>query len=257
MATRQLDIHKNSLTRQRPRIWAAGRIRSFAEGSLIGLMIGLRDTLHGDDESRAVTGALYLIASIALGFRNAGRASLCWPPLGVSLFVAHLIAMHFGAKPPFVEANFRQATFTLGIYPLVRVGLFIGAVGRIAVNALGLFRRTAGPPGRFWPRTWPSRLFIVLCFGLGFANFGLAQGPRTVYAVGYDEFKFKELRTGMTWTEVEAALGPPLETVPKRDDVPEVWFYSLGETSLDDYWRRWVWFRNGKVTEITSDYWED
>ena len=46
----------------------------------------------------------------------------------------------------------------------------------------------------------------------------------------------------MTQAEVEAALGPPLEKVPALANVPELWFYSLGESSLDDYWRRWVQF---------------
>jgi hypothetical protein len=250
-----LDKPKEFPPRQRPRIWAAGRIRSFTESALIGLMIGLSDTLHGDGNS--MTGALYLIASLVLGFRNAGRASLCWPPLGVSLFVAHLVAIHYGAKPPFVEANFRRATVTLGIYPIVGVGLLVGASGRVAFNAIALFRRAAGPPVRFWPRTWPTRLFIVFCIGLGFWSQSLAHGPKTVYAVGFDETKFQQLRIGMSQAEVEAAVGQPLDKVPKLDDVPEMWFYSEGETAVDDYWRRWVMFENGRVSQILCDYWED
>jgi hypothetical protein len=148
---RQLDKPKEFLARQRPRIWLAGRIRSFAEGTVIGLLIGFRDTFHGEGES--LTWPLYFLASLTLGFRNAGRASWSWPPLGVSLFVAHLIAMHYGAKPPFVEANFRQATVCLDIYGFVGLGLLIGAVARVVFSALGRFRRADGPPVRFWPRT--------------------------------------------------------------------------------------------------------
>ena len=216
-------------------------------------MIGLRDTFHGEDES--MTGTLYLMASLALGFRNAGRASWCWPPLGVGLFVAHLIAIHFGAKPPFVEANFREAMFALNTYGVVGLGLLVGAVGRVAFNALGLLRRVAGAPVRIWPRTWPARLFIVFCFGLGFGSNWFAHAPRTVYAVGFDETRFQQLRIGMSQSEVEAAVGQPLAKDPKRDDVPfEIWFYSLGEIPRANYWRRWVIFENGRVSLILSDY---
>ena len=134
---RQLDKPKKFLPRQRPRIWVAGRIRSFTEGALIGLMIGLRDTFHAEDEN--MTAPLYLVAGLALGFRNAGRASWCWPPLGVSLFVAHLIEIHYGAKPPFVEANFRQAMFALHIYGVVGLGLLVALSGESLSTLLGFF----------------------------------------------------------------------------------------------------------------------
>ncbi len=256
MMMRRLNKGENSPPRQRHRFWSAGWLRSFTEGTLIGLLIGLVDINSGDGDPGTTFG-LYLIAGLVLGFRNAGRASLCWPPLGVSLYIVHLIAIACGRKPPFVESNFRQAAHTLGFYGVAGVSLLVGVVGRVAFSALGFFRRAAGPPVRFWPRTVSGWLFIVSCFGLGFGGSRLANGPRTVYAVGYDEFKFQRLRLGMTRTEVEAALGPPLEKVPALADVPELWFYSLGESSLDDYWRRWVRFENGKVTQIISDYWED
>ena len=65
------------------------------------------------------------------------------------------------------------------------------------------------------------------------------------------------LVVGMTCSRVEALAGSPLRKVPESVNGPEVWFYSLGETSLDDYWRRWVIFEDGKVSQIMSDYWED
>jgi hypothetical protein len=256
MTMRRLDRAANSPPRQRQKFWCASGLRSFTEGTLIGFLIGLVDINSGDGDPGTTFG-LYLIAGLALGFRNAGRASVCWPPLGVSLYIVHLIAIACGQKPPFVESDFRQATHTLGVYGVAGLGLLVGVVGRVAVNALGFFRRAAGPPVRFLPRTVSGWLFIVFCFGLGFWSDRLANGPRTVYAVGYDEFKFQRLRLGMTRTEVEAALGSPIQKVPASADVPELWFYSLGKTSLDDYWRRWVQFENGKVTQIISDYWED
>ena len=62
---------------------------------------------------------------------------------------------------------------------------------------------------------------IVLCLGLGFGTDWLAHGPRTVYATGFDETRFQQLRIGMSQAEVEAAVGQPLAKDPKRDDLFE------------------------------------
>ena len=54
---------------------------------------------------------------------------------------------------------------------------------------------------------------------------------------------------------MEAAVGQPLAKDPKRDDVFfEIWFYSLGESPRENYWRRWVIFEDGRVSIVLSDY---
>ena len=92
---------------------------------------------------------------------------------------------------------------------------------------------------RLLPRTAPDWLFILVCLGLGFVGGWLAHGPRTVYAAGYDKHKFKELTIGMTRAEVERLLGPPLHKEAESQRGFELWMYSLGETSADNYWRQW------------------
>ena len=192
MTIRRLDKAANSLSRN-SRNSGASWLRSFTEGTVIGLLIGLVDINSGDGDPRSTFG-LYLIAGLSLGFRNAGRASLCWPSLDVSLYIVHLIAIGCGRKPPFVEGDFRQAAHTLGVYWVAGLGLLVGVIGRAAFNALGFFRRAAESPVRLLPRTVWGWLFIVLCFGLGFGSNRLANGPRTVYSVEYDESKFQRLR---------------------------------------------------------------
>jgi hypothetical protein len=256
MPIRHLDRTTDSPLPRRRRHWPAGRLRSVAEGALIGLLIGLLDI--SSDGNPAQTAGLYLLAGMGLGIRNAGRASYCWAPLGVSLYLVHLIAIACGQKPPFVESSFRQAAYALDCYAVAGLGLLVGVIGRvISVNSFGFFRRADGPPVRFLPVTVPDWLFLVFCFGLGLGGHRLAHGPKTVYAAGYDETKFQQLRIGMTRSQVEALAGPPLQKVPDSVNGPEVWFYSLGATSLDDYWRRWVFFEDGKIFQILSDYWED
>ena len=86
-------------------------------------------------------------------------------------------------------------------------------------------------------------------------------GQGTIYSKNYDETKFAGLRAGMTAEEVEAIMGPPLRKIPmehttgSKDD--EQWFYSDQPEATADFWRRWVSFHAGKVTNIISDYWYD
>jgi hypothetical protein len=87
------------------------------------------------------------------------------------------------------------------------------------------------------------------------------DGGGTIYSKNYDETKFHRLRVGMTENEVVAIIGEPLRKVPLWVS-PEVvdgeqWFYSDQPDATADFWRRWVSFKSGRVTQIISDYWYD
>jgi hypothetical protein len=79
----------------------------------------------------------------------------------------------------------------------------------------------------------------------------------TVYAEGYSEQRFSTISNGMSTNQVETIIGAPISKNSWIDggDV-ELWRYT--ESPSDgDYWRRWVFFRNGKVYRIDSRFWVD
>lgn len=118
------------------------------------------------------------------------------------------------------------------------------------------------------PRFTVSRMMIgVACLGLCLAGtrFVLLNFPSgglgTIYSEDYDETKFRSLRAGMSAREVESIMGHPLKKVrwgqnTGEDDL-EMWCYSDQPNVVADFWRRWVYFRQGKATDIINDYWID
>jgi hypothetical protein len=80
-------------------------------------------------------------------------------------------------------------------------------------------------------------------------------GP-TYYARGYSEDKFRGLCAGMTSSEVEAVMGPPLNKILWHDGTV-LWTYSDRADDTCDFWRRWVLFKNDKIEHIINDYWDD
>jgi hypothetical protein len=81
----------------------------------------------------------------------------------------------------------------------------------------------------------------------------------TVYSQQYSWSRFRSLRRGMTDREVEAIVGPPLKKVPWAQYMgihdESMWYYSDQPTITSNFWRRWVHFHDGKVTDIFSDFW--
>jgi hypothetical protein len=66
----------------------------------------------------------------------------------------------------------------------------------------------------------------------------------------------------MTLMEVESILGRPIrkESTSQGGSSYEKWVYSEPPppgTFGDNYWRRWVFFENSKVSAIVDDYHED
>jgi hypothetical protein len=86
-------------------------------------------------------------------------------------------------------------------------------------------------------------------------------GWSTFYSDQYSESAFNSLRVGMTHVEVEAIVGRPLGKAPSnqasgiKDE--EMWFYSDRPGTTANFWRRWVFFKNGKVVRVINDFWVD
>ena len=118
--------------------------------------------------------------------------------------------------------------------------------------------------------TMRRTMVVIACIGAGFAacRFHLLRidtifGFGTVYAERYTEAGFDSLRVGMSRTEVEAVMGPPLKKVSWFGDDPavtggdECWYYSEQPIRDGNYWRRWVKFTNGKITAFDSRFYVD
>jgi hypothetical protein len=87
------------------------------------------------------------------------------------------------------------------------------------------------------------------------------EGELTVYTIGYKEFKFRSLRVGMTVSQVEDIMGPPLARsewarIPGNPE-GDVWSYTRPYKPHGDYWTRGVFFRDGIISYIQSEYYTD
>jgi hypothetical protein len=144
--------------------------------------------------------------------------------------------------------NFFPVTFLLVVGVLLRAGL----------SACGWFRPRDGSLVRVFPRTsrgWLASVagVAVLITTLRWVSFD----RETVYAPGFDQARFDRIGMGTPAVEVEAALGPPLTKYPAGDDGVEVWHYTTGATGTSDYWRRWIFMKDGRVESLVDDYWYD
>jgi hypothetical protein len=176
--------------------------------------------------------------------------------LGVSLYAAHVIAIACGGKPPYVEENYRFAEQCLWVTAPSGLGVMAGAGVRVILASLGRFPRRQGPPVRFLPRTTRDLMVTVACVGIGLGCLHRMMFPPTVFAARYDEGKFQAIRPGLTSGQVISVLGPPLEKEP-RPEGQEKWAYSKQYTYTSNYERRWIFFKDGLVQDVVSDYWVD
>jgi len=235
---------------------AVGPLGPFLEASAVGVAFGLWD-IHSACRPGSSLLA-YLLAGVVLGARHAGRAWLCWPPLGLSLYAIHLAAIAHGYKQPYVEANSMEARATLTTFPIAGLGIALGVGLRLALSALGWFRRPDGSPVRILPRT-PRR--IVATFVVGAILFKLlswvAFDSETLRAPGFTEFQFRLIHVGMPAEAVEAILGPPLDKVYIWDGETETWRYTNQTVPTGNFHRRWLFIKDGKVERVISDYWWD
>jgi outer membrane protein assembly factor BamE (lipoprotein component of BamABCDE complex) len=105
------------------------------------------------------------------------------------------------------------------------------------------------------------RLLMIVIAVIGLAVFAVRQMffANTIYSVGYDELRFRQVRVGMTSSQVEALMGPPLEKVPWPEESGGViWFYTdRRHNRSGDYWKRDVWMKDDKVSNVINMYWQD
>lgn len=179
------------------------------------------------------------------------------PPVSASqpfgnLDISH---MYVHMKEFNILVNFGQAVVLLVVGPIL---LWLAAV-----------RSSPRSPCRLGLRyqlTVRRSMFLVAWIGLGLGGVHWLQANfATVYAPGYREDQFRRVGVGMTRSQVESIMGPPL----RRDSISpgwsplENWIYSDPPppgTIGDNYWRRWVMFdsgEGGKVVAIVDDYYED
>jgi hypothetical protein len=230
------------------------RSQAVGESLAVGLAIAFAD-IHFTGYGIWISPA-YLLAGVALGVRHAGQALFCWLPLGVSLYVVHVVTIALGGKQPYVEANARLAEACLDFLTPTGLGLLVGSFSRVSLAAFGWFQRPGGPPIRFLPVTTREALTAIAVIGLAFGILHRAAAPPTLYAAGYSEARFQSIREGMTADQVLAILGPPIRKRPQPDE-GETWLYSEQYHSLSDFDRRWLYLKDGVVTGIVSDYWID
>lgn len=76
----------------------------------------------------------------------------------------------------------------------------------------------------------------------------------TVWAEGFSEESFLEIKKGMSKIEVEQIMGKPLNTTSE-----EFWFYATQDQyGTSDFDQRWIVFdTNNKVTEIRKSFFID
>jgi hypothetical protein len=234
---------------------SVSRWNAIYEALAVGLLLGIADSNHAG--SGAFAPSAYFLGGALLGLRHAGRASPCWPVLGISLYAVHVIAIALGRKPPYVEENYRFAEQCLWILIPSGLGLIVGVSVRVAVAAFGWVHRRSGPPVGFLPKTTREVMITVACIGVGLSGLNRVIFPPTVYSAKYDEARFHAIREGMTTEQVISALGEPIEKIRWSQDGLENWTYSTGYTDTSNYERRWILVRNGSVDGVIGDYWYD
>lgn len=239
-------------------VGTARRLQPFVEASIAGLVLGLIDIHSSSPMASSRLVLAFLAVCLFLGSRHAGRGVwLCWGPLGLAIYLVHVAAIRHGYIPPFVEEDSLAARVTIArFFPASGVFLFGGALARVGASALGWMRRN-GEPVRILPRS--TRGLIGTVAGAWAVLVLLSwsmYGAETVYAPGYHETRFQQLRPGMRATEVVSTMGEPLKKLPWGDGIV-CWWYSMGASSTSDYWRRWVLMEGDQVKSTVCDYWYD
>ncbi len=81
----------------------------------------------------------------------------------------------------------------------------------------------------------------------------------TLWAPGFSEAKFAEVKIGMSSVEVTALLGAPLQKWCAQDGGLDCeWLYSWQDTPTADFDRRWVLFDQfGRVERLRHDFFID
>jgi outer membrane protein assembly factor BamE (lipoprotein component of BamABCDE complex) len=246
---------------------ARSRFRAAAEGTAIGLLLGLIDvhSKEGDLFNPEIANA---IAGAVLGLRHGVRAWQAWGPMGWCFYLIHRAAIAWGYRPPYVEEDAGKAIFSLFELVPAGVGLVLGALLWLFVSQFA--RDRGGASARVESRrpfTVAAMMATVALIGVQLAAlraliiFDPFFGFCTVYSEHYDEARFRSLRVGMDRAAVEKIMGRPLGVVPWNQDTGpqdrEMWYYTDRPDPTANFHRRWVVFENGKVVAVINDFWYD
>jgi len=81
----------------------------------------------------------------------------------------------------------------------------------------------------------------------------------TIYAVGYSEKAFRQVRSEEPRGRVLALLGEPLSRSDFSDDHTEYWYYSKHGPRYDTYWNKIVVFDadTGRVIRKVDEFYSD
>jgi hypothetical protein len=167
------------------------------------------------------------------------------------MYAIQITAIIVGYKLPNMAVDVRNAEQSFAALVPAGVGLLFGTAVRVALNGLGWFRRQAGSPVRFFPKTTRELLLVVACFAVATACIHRLFAPATIYATGYTEARFEQIRSGMTGEQVESKIGPPLSKSWDYDG--ELWSYSEPYIPSADYHPRGIILKNTRVESIISD----
>ena len=231
-------------------------LQPIGESLLIGSALGLADSRYAGDLDWIIPA--YVVAGLGLGYRHAGRAWPCWVPLGVGLYLAHVAAIAFGRQPPYVEATYAAARWTLLALLPAGLGLALGAGVRWLLAVAGWFRRKDGPSVQLWPRTISGMIVTIAKLAITWSlTRWVLFDSGTMYAPGFSEGRFQEVHAGMTTDQVEAILGPPIGKRDWQTPDNQMWAYTDQASATSNYHRRWIMVESGKVIIVINDYWYD
>src|SRR5262249_33076512 len=154
------------------------RLQAIGETLLVGLLLGLAITSCAGRLALVLAG--YFLGGVVIGLRHSGGACPCWLVLGGSLYAVQVTAIVGGWKPAYVASDVRNAERSLAVLVPAGFGLLFGTAVRAALAGLGWFRRQAGPPVRFFPRTTRELLLVVACFAVAMACIHRMFAPPTI-----------------------------------------------------------------------------
>lgn len=236
--------------RRRP-AWLA----PLAQASVAALLMGMAATATGriDRDWRWWMLAHLAVGSV-MGAWNAGRAWICWLPLGTGMALVHLAEVSF--RGPFDYPSRALARADLVMLAPAAAGLAFGSLVRVGLSLGGWFREPDGEPARILPRSTAAWMATVLGAAVAFPILRWAVvDSGTIYAPGFDEARFRSIRLDTSAEEVMRLLGPPLEVVPPSRHRGELWLYADSCHQGRRHWARRVLFLDAEGwTTIRGGY---
>lgn len=223
--------------RRRP-AWLAPLAQASVAGLLMGTVAAASGRIWCDWRWWMLA---HLAVGAVLGAWNAGRAWICWLPLGAGMALVHFGDVSFRGPFYYPPRAFAQADLVM-LVPAA-AGLAFGALVRVGLSLGGWFREPDGSPVRILPRSTAGWMATVLGAVVAFPILRWAVvDSGTIYAPGFDEARFRGIRLDTPAEEVARLLGPPLEVVPASRHRGELWLYADTCHRGRRHWARRVMF---------------